>query len=57
MEQRLVAILPCNDLDAAQAFFERLGFQVEGGPADYRMMSDGMGGQAQKLIPQAEDRG
>jgi hypothetical protein len=44
MEQRLVAILPCNDLDAAQAFFERLGFQVEGGPADYRMMSDGMGG-------------
>ena len=37
-----MAILPCNDLDAAQAFFERLGFQVEGSPADYRM-SDGMG--------------
>ena len=44
MEQRLVAILPCNDLDTAQGFFERLGFRVEGGPADYRMMSDGMGG-------------
>ena len=43
-EQRLIAILPCNDLDAAQAFFERLGFHVEGGPEDYRMMSDGMGG-------------
>ncbi|AWM00824.1 glyoxalase [Bradyrhizobium amphicarpaeae] len=44
MNQRLTAILPCNDLDAAQRFFERLGFKVEGGPDDYRMMSDGRGG-------------
>ena len=44
MIERLTAILPCNDLDAAQRFFERLGFQVEGGPDDYRMMSDGRGG-------------
>ena len=28
MEQRLTAVLPCNDLDAAQRFFERLGFAV-----------------------------
>jgi len=44
MNQRLTAILPCNDLDAAQRFFERLGFKVDGGPHDYRMMSDGRGG-------------
>ena len=44
MNQRLTAILPCNDLDAAQRFFERLGFKVEGGPEYYRMMSDGRGG-------------
>ena len=42
--QRLIAILPCNDLDAAQAFFERLGFTLDGGPEDYRMMRDGKGG-------------
>src|SRR3569623_1595390 len=44
MKPRLSAILPCNDLDAAQEFFERLGFKVDGGPDDYRMMSDGRGG-------------
>jgi hypothetical protein len=45
MEQRLTAILPCNDLDAAQAFFERLGFKwEEGSPDGYRMLSDGQGG-------------
>lgn len=45
MEQRLTAILPCNDLDAAQLFFERLGFALRpGSPPDYRMMADGCGG-------------
>ena len=45
MQQRLVAILPCNDMDAAQAFFERLGFSLSDGSLDdYRMMSDGRGG-------------
>lgn len=45
MEEKLTAILPCNDLDAAQAFFERLGFtRDEGSPNEYRMMSDGRGG-------------
>ena len=44
MDQRLTAILPCNDLDKAQAFFERLGFQRETSPNDYRMLSDGLGG-------------
>jgi hypothetical protein len=45
MDERLTAILPCNDLDAAQAFFERLDFKRDNGtPDDYRMMSDGRGG-------------
>ena len=45
MEQRLTAILPCNDLDAAQSFFERLGFKLDEGSLDeYRMLSDGLGG-------------
>ncbi len=45
MDQRLVAILPCNDLDTAQSFFERLGFKLEtGSPDEYRMLSDGIGG-------------
>jgi hypothetical protein len=44
MEQRLTAILPCNDLDAAQRFFERLRFRREESPDDYRMLSDGFGG-------------
>src|SRR5208282_3685777 len=44
MDQRLTAILPCNDLDAAQAFFERLGFALDPGSSDdYRMLSDGLG--------------
>jgi hypothetical protein len=45
MQQRLTAIVPCNDLDAAQVFFERLGFSLDAGSqGDYRMMSDGLGG-------------
>lgn len=45
MVQRLIAILPCNDLDAAQSFFERLGFKPDqGSREEYRMLSDGLGG-------------
>jgi catechol 2,3-dioxygenase-like lactoylglutathione lyase family enzyme len=45
MQQRLTAILPCNDLDAAEAFFARLGFQRDKRSLeDYRMLSDGLGG-------------
>jgi catechol 2,3-dioxygenase-like lactoylglutathione lyase family enzyme len=45
MQQGLTAILPCNDLDAAEAFFTRLGFRREQGSLDdYRMLSDGLGG-------------
>lgn len=45
MQQRLTAILPCNDLDRSQAFFERLGFtRDQDSPDEYRMLSDGHGG-------------
>ena len=46
----LTAILPCNDLDASEKFYARLGFTRAGGdkPADgedsYRILSDGKGG-------------
>ncbi len=43
----LTAILPCNDLDASEAFYGRLGFvrpQAEkGADDDYRMLADGRG--------------
>ena len=47
----LTAILPCNDLDASEAFYNRLGFSrpVRDTPAPwdesgYRILSDGTGG-------------
>ena len=46
MRQGLTAILPCSDLHAAQAFFERLGFRrEENSPDDYRMLHDSLGGR------------
>jgi len=45
MQQRLTAILACNDLGAAEAFFARLGFRRDqASPDDYRMLSDELGG-------------
>lgn len=40
------AIVPCNDLDAAEAWWNRLGFTrpADQGYDDYRMLSDGQGG-------------
>jgi catechol 2,3-dioxygenase-like lactoylglutathione lyase family enzyme len=47
----LIAILPCNDLDASEAFYNRLGFTrpasdkpAKGADDTYRMLSDGKGG-------------
>jgi catechol 2,3-dioxygenase-like lactoylglutathione lyase family enzyme len=50
----LTAIVPCNDLDASQAFYNRLGFArldpkprprpPEPHPDLYRILSDGKGG-------------
>jgi catechol 2,3-dioxygenase-like lactoylglutathione lyase family enzyme len=48
---RLTAILPCNDLDACEAFYNRLGFSrpdadrpAPGEDDGYRILSDGQGG-------------
>jgi catechol 2,3-dioxygenase-like lactoylglutathione lyase family enzyme len=44
----LTAILPCNDLDASEAFYARLGFlqpeDEKDEHADYRMLANGQGG-------------
>jgi catechol 2,3-dioxygenase-like lactoylglutathione lyase family enzyme len=45
----VIAILPCNDLDASERFYRRLGFtRVEGRPPEevktYRMLLNGKGG-------------
>ena len=46
----LVAILPCNDLDASERFYNRLGFTRSGAwqpppgePDNYRILSNGEG--------------
>jgi len=43
----LTAIIPCNDLDTAEAFWNRLGFFQDAASknehGDYRMLSDGKG--------------
>lgn len=43
----LTAILPCNDLDASEAFYNRLGFHQPDGAErheGYRILEDGKGG-------------
>lgn len=45
MQRRATAVAPLNDLDAAQAFFGRLGFASAGGDyPGYRILADGHGG-------------
>jgi catechol 2,3-dioxygenase-like lactoylglutathione lyase family enzyme len=41
-----VTILPCNDLDASERFYNRLGFErrAESGDPDYRILSNSAGG-------------
>ena len=41
----LTAILPCNNLDASEAFYAKLGFTHREGDDEYRMLSDGRGGE------------
>ena len=45
VEHAAVAIIPCNDLDASQAFYERLGFELSSDyPAQgYRILRDAGG--------------
>lgn len=38
-------VLPCNDIAATQAFYERLGLRVVSGDPSFRIMTDGKGWQ------------
>ena len=47
----LTAVLPCNDLDASERFYRRLGFTrvagtrpLSGAPDPYRLLANGKGG-------------
>lgn len=52
---RVTAIIPCNDVDAAERWWNRLGFTRPADPGydDYRMLSDGQGGEVhlQPAVP------
>ncbi len=52
MPHHATPILPCNDLDRTQAFYERLGFAVVGGDPGFRIMEDGKGWRL--ILRQAE---
>src|SRR3546814_12907106 len=41
----IAAILPCRDLDASTAFYERLGLKVVSDHGSYRLLDDGAGWQ------------
>jgi predicted lactoylglutathione lyase len=41
----LTAILPCNDVDASEAFYAKLGFVRQAAYDDYRILSDGKGAE------------
>ncbi|MEA3100698.1 hypothetical protein [Caballeronia mineralivorans] len=44
---RVAAVIPCNDLDSAEAWWNRLGFSrpIDQGYDDYRMLSDHLGSE------------
>ncbi len=42
-QHAMTAILPCNDLDASEAFYALLGFARQHDYGDYRILSDGNG--------------
>jgi len=44
---RVTAIIPCNDVNAAERWWNRLGFHKPADQdfGDYRMLSDGAGGE------------
>ncbi len=43
MDHRAVAIVPSSDLDASEAFYRRLSFDVVGDHGHYRILTDGRG--------------
>ena len=58
IREQMVAILPCSDIGAAEAFFARLGFDRAPGSGDeYRMLSDGQGAELHLRAAAAELQG
>ena len=51
--QASTAIVTCNDLDASEAFYTRLGFKRDGWDDHYRILLDGKGAEIHLLA--AED--
>ena len=43
MDHRSVAIIPSSNLDASEAFYKRLGFEVVGDHGHYLILADGRG--------------
>jgi len=43
IDHHVAAILPCSDLAASQAFYERLGFALRSDHGHYRILADGRG--------------
>lgn len=43
MDHRAVAIIPSSDLDASEAFYRRLNFEVTSDYGHYRILEDGRG--------------
>lgn len=44
-QQTLTAILPCNDMAVSRAFYEKLGFVVDGDYGDYLIMAHPCGAE------------
>ena len=42
-QHHVVAIVPSSDLDASEAIYRRLGFEVASDYGDYRILADGRG--------------
>ena len=45
IHRQAMPILPCNDIEATQSFYERLGLKVTAGDFGFRIMTDGQGWQ------------
>jgi catechol 2,3-dioxygenase-like lactoylglutathione lyase family enzyme len=45
IQHQATPILPCNDIEATQGFYERLGFAMTAGEAGFRILADGKGWQ------------
>lgn len=41
----VIAIIPCNNLDASESFYNKLGFKRQGYDEEYRILFDGKGTQ------------